>query len=150
MWDGSAHVDFHVRIASIYIYMSVVRLTLWYVGGPLKGKIGKSWKMENKLISIRMVNPDKRKTKTNYILKTIYRYVIFCINILFKCIRFVIVKLSNQRKKFRDEGFNENLIKVDEPIKNKKLEVVKSENKGDKFTLPSVNILDKISEHSNS
>ena len=82
--------------------------------------------------------------------KAICRYVVFCINMLFKCIKFVVLKLSSQRKKFREKGFNENLIEVDEPIKNKKSDIVKSENKGDQFTLPSVDILDKISEHSNS
>jgi S-DNA-T family DNA segregation ATPase FtsK/SpoIIIE len=82
--------------------------------------------------------------------KAIFRYIVFCIKILFKCTRFIIVKLSSQRKKFREESLNENMIKVDEPINNKKSDAVKCENKDSQFTLPSVDILDKISEHSNS
>jgi DNA segregation ATPase FtsK/SpoIIIE, S-DNA-T family len=83
--------------------------------------------------------------------RSIFKCIGFCIRILFKCIKFVIAKLSSQRKKFDEEAFNENLIKLDNTVKNKKSEITKKiDNKGDKLTLPSVEILDKISEHSSS
>lgn len=82
--------------------------------------------------------------------KEVLRYIVFCIKILFKYVKLIIVKLSSQRKKFKEEFLSENLIQEKEPIKNKKTEITKREStKGSKFMLPSVDILDKISEYSN-
>lgn len=83
--------------------------------------------------------------------RSIFKCIAFSIRVLFKCIKFAIAKLSSQRKKFDEEAFNENMVKADNPIMNKKPEIVKKiDNNDDKLTLPSVEILDKISEHSSS
>ena len=83
--------------------------------------------------------------------RLIYKYFILTIKIFFRCLNFIIAKLSSQRTKFKAEALNENNFqtKVNKAKKeNLKYKINDTNKSANQFELPPIDILNKFTETS--